>query len=170
MRYNRYSYCYHFSYYVDEQRLLKKISDGNSIKHSPLWLSVIDCTPMLFILFHQKHLTIYVCVCGGVSYLENKEYALGSCFLGWKGIVLWVINFSILFTFTDTVSGTKPRNTIMNKFLSHYKIVWKRGKLPWQNASAVICISFGSHSHKGTTWSAGENSPVEGPVWAWLPP
>ena len=34
MRYNR--YCYHFSYYVDEQRLLKKISDGNSIKHSPL--------------------------------------------------------------------------------------------------------------------------------------
>ena len=115
---------------MNKQRLLKKISDGKSIKHSPLWLSVTDCTPTLFILFHQNcHLTIYVYVCVCVCIISwNQEYATGSCFLGWKGIVCWVTNFSTLFTFTDTVSGTKPRNTIMNKFLSHYKIEWKRGK------------------------------------------
>ena len=161
---------------MNKQRLLKKISDGNSIKHSPLWLSVTDCTPMLFILFHQNcHLTIYVCMCVCMCVCVciipwNQEYATGSCFLGWKGIVRWVTNFSILFTFTGTVSGTKPRNTILNKFLSHYKIEWKRGKLPWQNISTAICTSlvpslgrYNVENRKTSQWKAL-------PAWARLSP
>lgn len=92
---------------------------------------------MLSILFHQNHhhhhhLTIYTTPCKwGICSRKLFRKLL----LGMKGDSTLHHSFFNTFHITDTVIGTTPRNTIMNKFLSHYKIVWKRGKLPWQNGN-----------------------------------